>query len=433
MFKIFRPNLNLEWHLLALHLIYFLLLLMVYMIYVVDFYDYMGFTNALNIGKVILAPFTIIASFALLCNNGLPSYFFLNIIIALIVTPSLIIFSGSDLPFSFIAITWFAFAILAIVSRFCRLPRIQTVQIDGIQLLYSFATLSLLFIVCIFAMGGATYINFDLSRVYEFRQAAEDNMLGIFSYLLPNFAKAIVPVGMALSLFYRKWLLLVVFIFCSVMIFALSSHKAPLFMPFIIIFVYWLSHYKEVTSLYLLALIIFVIIGGFDFYLLQSGIGGIVGWFGSLGIRRMLLVPSFLNWNYYDFFSVNPYDYWSRSKLTIGFVVSPYEDNIADLIGSAMFEKDMHANTGWIGSGMANAGYFGIALYSLLFGLFISLIDTYAQKVGYSLVTSAFLVVVLTAALSADFTSMLLTHGLLLLLCILILLKPYNRQLQLNQ
>jgi hypothetical protein len=228
-----------------------------------------------------------------------------------------------------------------------------------------------------------------------------------------------------LCLLYRQWVLLLVFISCGVMLFASSSHKGPLFIPIAVIFVYWFSRHPKVSNLTMLALITVVVIGGLDFYLKQSGIGGLVGWFGSLAIYRSLFSPSLLNWVYLDFFSVNPYTYWADSKFSLGLVVSPYDLGIPYLIGREVFgDAGMSANTGWIGSGMANAGYFGVALYSVLIGLFLSLLDAYAKTLGNSMVSAVFLVPVMIVTTSIDLPSMLLTNGLFALLLIVILLRP---------
>jgi hypothetical protein len=119
-----------EWRLFALHLIYFVLLLWVYTTYITDSFSYSGFHDSLNVNKARFAPIAITAAFALLRNNGLPSYFFLNIIIALTITPSLVFFCGSDLPLSFIAVTWFAFALLAMIPRIFKLRTIRVRHVN---------------------------------------------------------------------------------------------------------------------------------------------------------------------------------------------------------------------------------------------------------------------------------------------------------------
>lgn len=422
----FSTNTNkTEWGLLVLHIVYFVLLLWIYTTYIIDIYGYYGYINAFNINKMIISPFVIAASFVFLRNNGLPSYFFLNVIIASTITPALVMFSGSDLPLSFIVVIWFAFAILAVVARYSKLRMVEVRVIGAKIMMYWLAVLSLLLIATIFAFGGGRFINFDLSLVYEFRRDAAANLPAIFGYLIAGFPKAIFPAGIVLSLLYRKWVLLLVFIFCDVMIFALASSKGTLFVPVVVIFAYWFSRYRRLSHLTMLGLIMVVIVGGLDFYLGRAGFGGIAGWFGDLFVRRALLANVLITWVYYNFFSGNPYAYWANSKFTFGLVNNPYDLDIPELIGREVFGRpDMHANTGWIGSGMANAGYFGIVLYSVLIGLLLSLLDAYAKKLPPSVVVPLFLFTVLTATAGSDFSSLFLTHGLLMLLILVVLLKP---------
>jgi oligosaccharide repeat unit polymerase len=415
-----------DWQLLGLHIIYFVLLLLVYNAYVVVIYGYMGFHDAFNIQKAIVSPLIITAAFIFIKDKGLPSYFFLNLIVASTITPSLVIFSGSDLAFPFVAVTYLAFIILVFTAQFSKFPRLRSKHIKRHVMLYFLGGLSLLYIASIFAFGGGKFINFNLALVYEFRTEASSNLPGLFGYLMPTFSKAIVPVGVVLSLLHRQWTLLVIFLFCAVMIFALSSHKSPLFIPFAIIVIYWTLQYQNAIRLVVLVFIAIVIIGGLDFYLRQSGIGDYSGLIGSLGVRRSLLVPSYLNWIYYDFFSVNPYTYWADSKFSLGLIQSPYDLGIAQLIGRDALGTEGNANTGWIGSGMANAGYLGIIIYSVLIGLVLSLIDAYAKKHSSSLITALFLIPVMNAVRSTDFTNMFLTHGLFALLLIVIMLKPLS-------
>lgn len=389
-------------------------------------YGYGGFKDSLNINKALIAPFAITAAFALLRNNGLPSYFFLNIIIVLTVIPSLVIFSGSNLPFLFIAVTLTAFVLIVLLSQYTNIPRIRMKHININTLLLCIAILCLLLIASMFAFGGAKYINFNLLNVYQFREDATENLPGVYGYFVQSFSKVIVPMGIVLSLIYRKWMLLCVFIFSAVMLFALSSHKTPLFIPIVVIFVYWFSRYKNGVTLALFAFIILVIIGGLDFYLQQSGMGGFAGLFGSLFVRRSIIAPSYLNWGYYDFFSNNPYSYWAGSKLSLGLVDKAYDISLAHVIGEEYFGKEgLSANTGWIGSGMGQAGHFGIVFYSILIGLIISFLDSYSKKLGYSFVLSFFIIAVMTMTSSADLITMLLTHGLLISLFILIFLPRF--------
>jgi hypothetical protein len=430
-FKIYDLVYDFEWPLLFLHLLFFVLLLWVFTTFIVDIYAYQGLlVYSLNIPKVMFSILFIIAAFALLRGNEMPSFFYLNLIIALIVTPSLVLFSGSNLPFSFAFTTWTAFAIVAFVAQISRLHTIRTKHINSKILSCCLVILSLLFIASIFALGGGKFINFDFSRVYELRRDVTENLPHIYGYLMPIVSKVIVPVGIVLSLIYRQRMLLLILILCEVMIFALSTHKTPLFIPFVIIGAYWLSKYPQKVNITMLFLIVGVAISGLVYYLLPSGINETWRWIGSIVVYRILLLPSLLNWHHLEFFSTHPYYYWADSKFSLGLITSPYDLPMPFKVSMEYVGIDRmgSANVGWIGSGMGNAGYFGIVLYSVLMGLFLSLIDAYAQKINKSVVFAIFLIPVLTAVQSSDLTGMLLTQGLLVLFLIVIFLDPNVKQ-----
>jgi hypothetical protein len=127
---------------------------------------------------------------------------------------------------------------------------------------------------------------------------------------------------------------------------------------------------------------------------------------------------------YIDFFSTADVYYWSGSKISLGLINRPYDLNASNLIGFEIFgNDDMSANTGWIGSGYANARYFGVAIYSLLIGLLFLFLDAYGKLLGTRIVVSMFVLPILTLLISADLTYMFLTYGLFFALMILILLN----------
>ncbi len=415
---------DIDLNLLIFHLVYFLLLFWVYSHYVVVIYAHAGFADTLNINKAIISCSVIAVSFLILHNNGMPSFFFLNIIIALIITPSFVITSGSDLPFSFLLVTWAAYIIIVLVVRFVRIPRIKIKQIQDVVLLRAFALLGVLFIANIFALGGGQYFNINFARVYDFREVAAKNVPDIFAYLSNNFSQAIIPLCLVLAVIKRRWSLMLVFMFSGFMLFGLFSHKSALLLPLMTLFFYWIAKHKNALKLALLSFILIVVIGGMDWHIKQSGVEGISGWFGFLFVERAIITPSWLNWGYYDFFTVNPHHYWAHSKISLGLVESNYDIRIDHLIGREFLgDEAIGANTGWIGSGMGQAGYFGVALYSVLFGLLLSLVDAYAKKLGRSLVLAIFFIPVVVIATSVDLTTVLLTNGLLLTLLIVVLLK----------
>ena len=81
------------------------------------------------------------------------------------------------------------------------------------------------------------------------------------------------------------------------------------------------------------------------------------------------------------------------------------------------------ANNGFVSSGYAQAGMFGVFLYTVIIGWLLKCIDFLSTKSRYPLWFSLILVVnpLKTLMLSSDLFTTLLTHGLLISIMLLML------------
>lgn len=142
---------------------------------------------------------------------------------------------------------------------------------------------------------------------------------------------------------------------------------------------------------------------------------------GSLFVQRIILTPATLNAYHIDFFSKSANYYWSNSKLTLGLLEPAYSLGSANIIGLEYFGNDnMSANTGWIGSGFAQAGYVGVFFYSIIISALISFLEQYTKTLGRPTVVALFIIPMVTIITSSDLTDMLLTHGLVFSILLLI-------------
>ena len=143
---------------------------------------------------------------------------------------------------------------------------------------------------------------------------------------------------------------------------------------------------------------------------------------GSLFIRRVFFVTSFLTFTYYEFFSLHEFVYWS-SSITSSFIDYPYELNPAEVIG-AYIGTDAHANNSFLSTGYMHAGILGIIFYGILVGLLLRLIDSLSHKGVPPWVAVASVIVPFQSLLmSADLLTALLTHGIGMAIVILFLLR----------
>lgn len=409
-------------NLFILYSIYFGLYLIIYSSYISDIYGYMGYANDLSLEKIPAAAAGVAVCLWLTGREDLPSGFFLHVVLALIYIPTMVIFCGGNLPYILFFVTSIAFILLAFVARFIRLPRVRISEISEAKLLKFLATISITTILAVIIFGGWRFINFDISAVYDFRGEAADNLPSIFGYINPAVGKIIIPFGIVIAILMRKWLYVAILCGCLIMMFALTSHKSLLLYPLLVLFIYYISGKRKCIEIFLIALIVIGLISLLEFTLLKS-IGEY--WFSSLLIRRALFVPSLLNWFYIDWFSSHNFYYWADSKLSFGLIDAPNTLKSVNLIGLQYFgEEGMSANTGWIGSGFANAGILGVVLYSLLVGLIFSLLNSYARTLGRRLIISLFFIIIFAIVTSTDLMTSLFTHGLLVAFLLISILSP---------
>jgi len=405
------------------YLVYFVSLQGIYLYGIAPQYGYAGFVDELNLDKFIIAIVLVIAIAALMKDGNRPSGLFLNIAFALVVVPSLVIFAGMDLPFQFPAITVSGLLIMMVSAK---LIRAKTFKMPALS--ENFLLLILLVVVSlgvggVVALGGLRYWNLDISKVYEFRLDASRNLPSIFDYILPTIGKVIIPFGMILALNARRWLVMFIFASMSSVLFGLTANKGPIFYPVLVCFFFFAARSPNIARIFVVSLCTLLLISALDLLIVWHYDTEWSGWFTSLLIRRALFVPSLLNWEYIDYFSSADKYFWANSKVSFGLVSSPHQLSIAKLIGQEYFGgAETSANTGWIGSGYANAGLVGVALYSVLAGALLALLDAYSNKVGVRIVIAGFIVPFIALATSTDLTTVFLTHGMVVGLLILALL-----------
>jgi hypothetical protein len=102
----------------------------------------------------------------------------------------------------------------------------------------------------------------------------------------------------------------------------------------------------------------------------------------------------------------------------------PYSLDLPFIIGDAFFNRpETQANTGWIGSGYAQAGFWGMMVYALIIGELFKYLDYKALTVGRNFIMISFSPFIISLFLSTDLKTVFLSHGLLLYLIILTIVK----------
>jgi hypothetical protein len=407
---------------LALHVALFLGLLYAYKEYVVPIYGYDGYTYQPDEAMlpVVFGAVLLLSALTPIAYQK-PSTVFYQLMLTMTIIPMLVLFYAEKQPWEYVAQVMAAYVVTIAVKPLLSFgpPKALSVSKQKLRLILFGA--AWLYIIAVLLMGGAAYINFDFSRIYDLRREAADNLPGMFGYISPLVAQVIIPTGFVLCLLYKKRLMAILLLLASALVFALTTHKSTLFIPFMLLFIYTVSLSKNLIFKFNVGLLLVVTIATIDFWLWKNYSQDFFGWTGTLTLARVFFLPSQLNYVYYDFFSRNEWVWFSDSKLTLGLLDYPYTLGVPHLIGLEYFNsKSAGANTGWLGSGYMQAGFFGLILYAVIIAAIFRYIDACARLSGErALITAMLAVPVTTLFSSADLPTTMLTHGMLLCLILI--------------
>jgi hypothetical protein len=348
-----------------------------------------------------------------------PSDFFIHFHFLLPVLPMLVLYSASNLPRAYMYFVILAFAVVSLVRKF-KLPKIKGDMIPMKIMMWGLLVIATIYIISIILHGGLRYFNLNLMKVYVFRSLAAQDLPGIYGYFSSMVSKILLPFILLLAVYRRKWLVVGLALTGSVMMFALTNHKGPLFYPFLMLGIYWVMNFRQKLIQMLLAcyiLVIFVSLAPILFnnndITEQPSFYNIIA--GSLLLRRVYFVPAHLNIVYYDFFSTHPHTIMAQSKLTFGLLEYPYDLDSSHLIGYHHYNNELcGANTGWLGSGYMHFGFAGMLVYAVIIGLLMGLVDMLAKRRELEISSAILFVPFFIVFLSADLPTAMLTHGLLL-------------------
>lgn len=378
--------------------------------YVSELWNYQGFGSNLSIGKLIFSSFLLCTFLFFFPRIRMVARVAAAFNLGLVLVPSLILFSFNDLPWKFVVVTGMAVAILQATSVLAPAKRFKIISLSDaviVRLLTAIAVINLLGIVY---FAGFSRVNFDLFRVYDFREEAASVLPAIFGYLNAFTNRAAVPFILVLGLRDRKYKYVVLAFAIAVGFFAFTANRLPLFQPFLLVALYYLMAKKRFESWLMVSLLGIAFLGLVSFLLSP----GQAPTFGTLGVYRALLIPMLLDSQYIEYFgNYGDYFYWAGSKLSLGLVAAPDTLPMINLIGAEYWSSQyVTANVGWIGSGYGHAGIFGVILYSILFGLLLALIQGFAQQLGHRTTICLMALPIVVGLTSSDFVPLFLSQGM---------------------
>ncbi|MEN6327036.1 MAG: hypothetical protein ABFD18_12635 [Syntrophomonas sp.] len=408
---------------LTLLLVLFKIALDLSYIYVVSpIYDYSGFT-------ISIKPLAVFESylFVILIGLSIPpiisraSHFFIWMLAIGAIIPNLSFYamhSGSRIYMNAILLSFLCVVLVSKlpIAKIGTLKEGRTIGIIILILMVFSVTFSLI------TKGGLSYFNLDLRKVYDYRSAVGEIIdTGLWAYINTWVFKVINPALIAWALWRKKYQLVVAFIALQILFFAISSHKAVLFYPVLIIVVYYVFKQKRVSEYLSWGLISVVIISSIFSLFLDYN------WLSALFTRRVFFIPAQLNFVYYDLFSSIGHVYLSNSVLS-NLIAYPFDYPPPQMVSMYLYGHiDSWPNDGFLATGYMHFGYVGMLVFSIIVGMLLWTLDTLVNKrIPLWLGISILIVPFYSLFTSADLFTAMLTHGILLGLIIVFVMA--NRQ-----
>lgn len=332
-----------------------------------------------------------------------------------VIIPALVLRTALAVPWGYFLILMGSFSIFLAFLKYMPTIEIRRPDYRIQQVGRFFLAISVFYVFAgLMAGGGLGRLNFDFSKVYEFRSDYVSSVYFGMGYLVNWVAYIILPYYTIDAYRRKKYGRIFIIILAHVFLFGTTSVKTFLFIPFIVIaLVYFSEKYDIYKQLIIGAILLSIFL--FIYY-----ISGEI--FGAAFLDRTFFVPAALHNIYYDFFAKEAYAYFSGSMLG-KFLNSPYSDSSVYVIADHYWGRRFSPNVGWMADSYSNLGWVGVVVSAFFLAIILRVADAVVgvdRKPGWC---EAMLIGPALALCSSAIGTTLLTHGLALFLFV-VWIKP---------
>ena len=380
-------------------------------------YDYWGYISDPSKGSYIISFVLLLPSIFLLKPYFFTDKFFISNCVILLYfigfVPTTTIVAFDPQPIGFIistAIYWYLF--LFLIIRY----NVKSFRIK--QLPESFLLMLGVFFgfVVIYISGKYAHFRFTISLtdVYDFRtEARQFDISRILNYLWAA-SRLVLPILVSFYLIKKEYVIAIVFMLLIVLNFSIDGSKSTLFSLFICLLLFFFIK-GNITKWFPVLIVLFLSIAIAEFFITDTS------FIANMFIRRNFFVPSILDTKYYDLISTRGPVYWSYTV---------DGKDIAFYIGDYYFgREEMRANNGMFSDAYQNIGLLGCFFYPILYAIFFNIANELSKNANKGIVL---LVCFLCAykMRGSTFTTVLLTHGILLTVIVLALMPSFKQSIK---
>lgn len=418
---------NVENGKLILLLLYFLayfLLSFSFKNYIVPVWGYQGFLWNPNANKIAESIVILVYLVAISPSKPTkPSDLLVHLFLLMPVLPMLVIYGLENLDRNYMYLVVLGVTTMQLVRAIPFRGSTWRATLSEKELMIFCLFITAMVIIGIIGISGFRYFNLNMLKVYDFRRDAAADLPAIFAYLSPIVSSVILPFALLLAVNNKQYAFAFLAAMGSFAMFGFTSHKGPLFYPFLNIALYYIYKKQKVIRVLLISFLLFTVFAISSYYYFKVPDEEI----SSIFIRRTLFIPASAGFGYYQFFSTHPHVYLSDSKLVFGLIEYPYKIAPQLMLGELSGHRDVSANTGWLGTAYMHFGAFGMFFFGAVVGYLLRLLDSIVYSKDKSLAASIFTVPFSTVFTSSDIPTAFLTHGMLFAFFLLWIYKP-NKQ-----
>ncbi len=393
-----------------------------YQNFIIPYFPRFGYHLDLNVEKYYEAKVLFVVALLASVITSVKSQFIYSIVTFFIIfflVPSLVTYSFSN------QISQPTYAIVILLVCLCvtssyeiKIPLLRSPKFSfGVVMLFILASLVPIII------NFGFYLNIDnllLRNVYDTREIFDQQTNTALNYLFNWLIKAIIPIALIYFLIHKRYWLAAISFLTLHYLYSISGSKIIYVTSFVMLFFFFAGRdFIDKTKVACTMLVVGLLAIYFVDYFFESHLMG-------LFVMRMLFLPSYFNYFYFDFFAGNPL-YFSESHFFNLFLDYPYDRPIGFVISEKYVnEINMNANNGIISDGYMNLGYLGVGINILIvtvFFLFFNSIKPDPRYLGiFCLQVFLFL--------SAPMLSMFLTGGLWFLFIMGVTIMPEQRAIR---
>lgn len=401
-------------------ILYKILLEFSYIYYVNPVYEYMGFTYDLNWLKFIESYiFLIFIAINLPLNETKPSIIAVNVLNIIMIIPILSIYALKNEARVYLYGIIISFFITIIITKL--FPEISIrlkFSVNKVLYLLLIINTIVVYSTLLYYNGIPSFELLDFNKVYKIRGTINYGFR-IMKYLVVWQANIINCFFITLSFKNKNKNTLILMCVLQLLLYLLTSHKAFLFYPLIIVIIMIFIKKKRFIIFSIYGIITSIVVSGFLYFTKLSIMIPV------LVINRTLFLPAQISFQYYKYFSNNGFTLLSHSIFSKFFSTPVYNIHPIKLIGTVYYSGNW-ANTGYLGDAYMNFGIFGMLFFSFILGVILKIIDSVSNSYDKKLISSAFIVIFMIVLTNIALLTNLLNGGLLFYILVLYLYNSRN-------